>query len=387
MSTIRLYMLSSVHYVYDTRIYHKEARTLAQAGFDVTVFARPDPTGQAEDGVRVTPLPSSRNRLQRIPGTLRLGALALREPADIYVIHDPELIPVALALKFFSRGIVVYDVHEDVPKQIMAKEWLPKPVRFAVAALYRIAERVALRFVDGLVLAEKSYQRNYPKHRSQIVLNCPLLAYVKEDRQEAKADRPTLVYVGSIRAIRGLYEMVRLVDSLRASHPEILLRLIGPIASPDEESRLGAMLRSLELEAHVERPGRVSHAEVHRLIARSDIGLALLHPDPNYVDSLPTKMFEYMLMEKPVVVSDFPLWREIVVGNQCGLVVDPLDPDGVREAADQLLRNPGRRLEMGRQGRQTVVREFAWEIQGEKLVDFYRGLLPGRSQLNGSLAD
>ena len=111
-----------------------------------------------------------------------------------------------------------------------------------------------------------------------------------------------------------------------------------------------------------------------------DVGLALLHPDPNYVNSLPTKMFEYMLMGRPVVVSNFPMWQEIVEEAVCGLAVDPLDLDAVESAVRQLLDDAELRQRLGQNGRRAVLDKYSWEREGEKLVDFYRELLENQRQ-------
>ena len=379
MSRAQICILSSVHFVFDARIFQKEARSLAQAGFEVTIIAREDSTGQGVDDIRIVSLPGPKNRLQRMLGTLSLGFLALRQRADVYVFHDPELMPIGILLKLLTRSRVIYDIHEDVPQQIFAKEWLPRPLRALALRLYRLAEGLTLPFVDGLILAEHAYLKSYQKSRTQTVLNYPLLTYAHlYCCEELKGqDRPTLIYAGSIRAIRGLYGMLELVLRLKSSYPDILLRLVGPVAPAAEETKVRALIASEGVGENVDLQGRVSHPEVHQQIAQSDIGLVLLHPDPNYLNSLPTKMFEYMMLGKPVVVSNFPLWQEIVQGAGCGLVVDPLDPEAISEAVAQLLENRSLCREMGRRGREAVLREYNWDVEGKKLVAFYQELAPG----------
>ena len=377
MPPARICILSSVHFAFDPRIFQKQARSLARAGFAVTLIARADPAGQNTDDIRILSLPAPENRLQRMLGTLRIAVLAHRQRADLYAFHDPELIPVGVLLKLLTRRPVVYDIHEDVPQQILGKEWLPRPGRALVLGLYRLLECLALPFIDGLVLAEHAYLKYYPKRRTLTALNYPLLTYASGDpgQEREEPTRPTLIYVGSIRPLRGLYEMLELVRRLKPSCPDLLLRLVGPLAPAAEEDRARSLIASWGIGANVEWLGRVSHPEVHHQIARSDIGLVLLHPHPNYLDSLPTKMFEYMVMGKPVVVSNFPLWSQIVQEAQCGLAVDPLDPEAVENAVVQLLEDEPRRREMGARGRQAVMTRYNWEVEGEKLVRFYRELM------------
>ena len=120
--------------------------------------------------------------------------------------------------------------------------------------------------------------------------------------------------------------------------------------------------------------GRVSFEGGQERILKSDIGLCLIHPDPNYRNALPTKMFEYMLFKKPVVVSNFPLWESIVQETKCGVVIDPLSPVAITGAIINLYQNPNRMKEMGENGHRAVLNRYNWENEGKKLVACYKGL-------------
>lgn len=385
MKAKRICFLSTVHFVYDGRIFQKEAHTLAAAGFDITVVAREDPTPSATNGIQVLCLPENKSRLaeilkrfqlHRALRAVQLAAIALRQQADIFTVHDPELLPVAVLLKIFKRRIVVYDIHEDVPQQILDKEWLPRSVRPWVKSIYRLVERMALLFVDGLVLAEYDYGKYYKKYNAQIVLNYPLLTYAhlyKADTPKA-SPRPTLVYAGTITELRGLYAMLDLVRRLKQRYGDILLRLIGPINIAPEAEKAQRLIADYDISDNVELTGRVSLEEVYRQIGASDIGLALLRPEPNYLNSFPTKLFEYMIMGKPVIVSNFPLWQKIVADAACGIAVDPLDFETILQATIQLIESEDQRAQMGKLGREAALDQYSWDSQGRQIVQFYQRL-------------
>ena len=97
----------------------------------------------------------------------------------------------------------------------------------------------------------------------------------------------------------------------------------------------------------------------------------MFHPAPNHVNAQPTKLFEYLAVGLPVIASDFPLWRKIIEGSGCGLLVDPLDPQGIASAMEWILDHSEEAEAMGRQGRQVVERTYNWEIEFGKLLDLY----------------
>lgn len=405
MSRGRVCILSSVHYAFDARIFQKQARSLARHGFEVTLIALDEGTEADTDGVRVLPLPPPQGRLRRLGGNWQLYRLARRQRAAIYAFHDPELLPVG-ALLALGGACVIYDIHENVPAQIRHKEWLPAPLRPAIARLYQLVERVCLHWIDGLVLAEASYASNYRSHpRVLTVLNYPLLDYIDGADQtdgpahspegtgsepvlsnpvsanpvsadpEGTDEAPTLVYAGNITPLRGLFTMLEAFTRLSPKHPAARLLIAGRLRPPQAAQEAAAFIDRHRLGERVRLTGRLTHPQIHQSIAAGDIGLALLHPDPNYLESLPTKLFEYMMLGKPVVVSDFPLWKGIVEEVGCGYAVDPLDLDAVCRAIDRLLSDPAGRRRMGQRGRRAVLDRYNWTTQEEKLVRFYQDLL------------
>ena len=102
-----------------------------------------------------------------------------------------------------------------------------------------------------------------------------------------------------------------------------------------------------------------------------EIGLVTLAPRPNYLESYPTKLFEYMASGVPVVASDFPLWRKIVEDAGCGLLVDPQKPEAIAKAMDWLFEHPNQAADMGAAGRRAAHRTYNWQSEADKLLALY----------------
>jgi len=363
--------LSTVHPVQDTRILYKEVWSLAVNNFEVMLAAQCKKTQESLEGIKILCLPTPKNRFSRFFGSAyRACMLSLHERADVYHFHDPELIPVGLLLRVMGKK-VVYDVHEDLPRQILSKHWIPSMFRGLVSKTAAITEWIAAKFMSGIVAATPAIAKRFPAHKTVVVQNFPLLSEFEDVDGIPYQDRPMqIAYVGGISAIRGAREMIRAMEYL----PEKLrarLAMAGAFSPPELEGEI----RKLPGWHYVDFLGWQDRRSVAKLLGRSRVGLVLFHPEPNHMEAQPNKLFEYMAAGIPVVASNFPLWREIVEGDGCGLTVDPRDPKAIAEAIQWLLEHPKEAEEMGKRGRRAVLEKYNWDREAEKLLDLYRRLL------------
>lgn len=360
-------ILTTVHPPFDPRVFYKQARTLVQAGYDVTLIAQHD-REEVVDGVRIIPLPKPRNRFQRIFGlTWQAFRRAIRERADVYHFHDPELLPIGVLLKIFTRAKVIYDVHEDVPQQIITKYWIPAPLRRPLAIVFNVGEKLLARMLDAVVVATEGIAEKFQRLNPVVVHNYPNLGMLPTPSSvPCERKEKVLVYVGGISKIRGAFEMVRALEYLDR-FDNLRLDLIGKF----EPSELAQELQRLPGYQRVRFFGWLQPPEVYEHLKKVDIGLACLHPEPRFTIAWPVKLFEYMAAGLPVVASNFPLWREIVEGNRCGICVDPLDPKEIAQAIEYLLTHPEEARRMGENGRRAVLEKYNWEREAEKLLKLY----------------
>jgi glycosyltransferase involved in cell wall biosynthesis len=365
--------MTSVHVWHDTRILYKECQTLAKEGFKVILVAsRGEKAVNEAGGVSVRLVPRSRRRLARMLETgFRIFRAARGERADLYHIHDPELLPWAHLLRLLGKP-VIYDMHENLPGALLTKEWISPPLRRPASVLFGWLERVLL-FKLPVIFAESSYSRHYPAARqTTIVLNLPdtsPLQFIRED----KFGRFTAGYMGGISEVRGSRAMVEAVRMLYDRGLRAGLQCVGPISEVHKSVLCSEVYK--EQSADIVFHGRLPPQDGWRIMARCHAGLAVLQAVPNYVESYPTKMFEYMALGLPVVVSDFPLYRDIVERHACGICVDPSTPGQIADALLFLSEHPQEALTMGARGREAVLNEFNWPGEADKLIGFYRSIL------------
>jgi glycosyltransferase involved in cell wall biosynthesis len=367
----KICMLSTVHQALDDRIFYKEAKTLARVGYEVVLIAQHD-GDEMVDGVKIVALPKPRNRFARIFGlTWRAFHLSLRERAEVYHFHDPELLPIGVLLKIFTRAKVVYDVHEDVPEQILTKHWIPRLLRRPLAEVFNAFEKLMARALDAVVVATEGIAEKFARLKPIVIHNYPDLGMLPNpSTRHGEGKEKVLVYVGGISKIRGAIEMVQALENLNSAW-DVRLDLIGKFEPPELEQEL----QGLPGYQHVRFFGWLPWEEAWHHAQSAIVGLVLFHPAPNHEKALPNKLFEYMAAGLPVVASNFPLWKEIVEGNRCGITVDPLDPKAIAQAIEYLLAHPEEARQMGENGRRAVEEKYNWEREKEKFLKLYAELL------------
>lgn len=366
--------MTSVHPVLDPRIFRKECCSLARAGFQVT-FVCPHSEDMLTDQVHIKSIPRDRSRLGRMTRTVwRVYREARKLHADIYHFHDPELIPAGLLLR--ARGKeVIYDIHEDVPKDVFSKHYLPAWSQPGIAWLVEKLEKLVAGRFSALVAVTPSIADRFRSlnNRTVILHNYPyqkeILGAVETSPWESR--RQSVAYVGQMNANRGIREMVVAMSLLSKTLPATL-ELAGnekPVNVSSEE------LSSHSGWARVRHYGLLDQANTFRLLHGVRAGLVLFHPEPNHIEAMPQKIFEYMGAGLPVIASDFPLWRRILGDTGCGIFVNPLDPRCIAEAIQYILTHPQEAEEMGLRGQAAVRERFNWETQVDTLVSLYAGLI------------
>lgn len=359
----RVCHMTSVHPWDDVRIYHKECRSLAEAGFDVHLVAC-GPESLAKDGVTLHAIPRAKGgRLARILKTAwQIYRAAKAVDADIYHLHDPELLPYGLLLVWQGKK-VIYDAHEDVPRDILSKAWIAPWLRRLIAQTFEIFEDWAASRLSAIVAATPHIAQRFSalNPRAIDINNYPMQSELS-DGLSAHGGERTVCYVGGISRIRGAVEMVAAMEKVDA-------RLV--LAGPFESASLEAELRGMPGWGKVDYRGSVSRDEVRRIFSESSIGLLFLHPEPNYLYAQPIKMFEYMSAGLPVAASNFPLWRQLLTDTGAGICADPLSPSAIAGVINELLDNPEQAKAMGQAGRQAVLTTYRWETEVRKLANLY----------------
>lgn len=370
MQALKIVHLTSVHTALDPRIFQKECRSLARAGFDVTIVG-PHPNDTVSEQVHIRSVKKHSSRIARMTRTAwRVFQQAKLLDADVYHFHDPELIPVALLLRSHGKK-VVYDIHEDYPKDILFKNYLPRWTRRPVAYLAGKIEAAACRHFSALVSVTPAIAARLQSANAKtvIVYNYPYPEeLIGENPLPWNQRGMSATYVGTVTLQRGIVEIVRamelLPDSLNAT-----LEIAGN-TMPDEVKALKGWQR-------VRFRGLLDLPHTYQMLRNSRVGVVCEHPISTFMDSMPVKLFEYMGAGLPVVASNFPLWRKLLDSIGCAIFIDPFNVREIAHAIEYLLTHAQEAEEMGRRGQIAVIERLNWNTQAPKLVNLYTELVSG----------
>ena len=366
----KLVHLTSVHDALDVRIFHKECKSLAQGGQYEVVVVAPDERTGVIDGVTLRSVSPVQGRAARATlGIFRVFREARRQRADVYHFHDPELVLVGLLLQAFGSK-VIYDIHEDYSQVIHHKPYIPRLVRRPLAWISTQVENFAARRFSALVAATPAIGARFEKlNRNTVVIhNFPDLKEMTDCPDTARANAD-FAYVGLIGRQRGMAEVVEALGLL-PGELNATLKLAGWYSPPEFRNDMV----NLAGWKRVEDLGLLQRPAVRELLSKATAGVVLCYPRPELADALPTKLFEYMAMGIPVIASDFPLMRQIVLRNECGLLVDPQDPRAIADAMEFLIRHPEEAAKMGERGRQAAHHQYNWQHEEKILLQLYSTL-------------
>jgi len=373
---LRVAHVSVVHAWDDPRIAERECRSLAAAGYDVTLLVPGEVPPEPWHGVRVIALPHRSRTTRWLTSREILTELHHLQPHVVH-IHDPELLTLLPVLRPFASRLV-YDMHEYVSDAVSTKHYIPGPVRPAAASLTAAAQRTLAAVADGVVavvpeqfddLGDRPRLRaavpNYPR-LERFAGAAPLPDMAADPRLK-------LIYIGSLTRNRGVPVMLEVI---REVGDQAVLFLGGRFSNPEFEAEVRELAAG-ELAHCLRLLGPVAPPDVPSRLASCDVvWVPELATEQYRRPTVPSKLFEGMAVGLAVLASDLPGRSEVVFREACGLVVEP-GRDGHLAGVRRLLADRDAVGKMGARGRRAVAARYSWQVAEAALLHFYRRLVAG----------
>jgi len=376
--SLKICFLSYTHPCYDTRILHKEAKSLSEAGFDVVHLCPGGDNNYYQHGVHIVMYSPSTGMLGRFSKLFRLYKLAVETNADCYHCNEVESWIIGSFIKLFHRGKrVIFDVHEHYPSRFREPHF-PKWLKWVGEPAIRLLFLILTPWTDHLIFAKRSVAPDFhgDRHKHSFIFNYGLL-WLQSGRpkdaiysvQKEFAGRCIAIHVGGFSRARGWPQLLQSLALMKCQQVEVVC--FGNIHEGRKVLLTEAEQLGVADRIHIKE--RVSYEQMFDYLLCADIGLMLYQPGiMNHVYAFPMKMYDYMLAGLPVIGPDFAIEVEPVVRQEkCGLLVNTAVPGQIAEALDWLCENPNLSREMGQRGCQAVIRQYNWEMEAVKLIKIY----------------
>jgi glycosyltransferase involved in cell wall biosynthesis len=374
-------------YPWDVRVW-KFATCLADHGHEVHLVCRnlgQRAERETVDGIhvhRLRPLANARlNALASFPAFVnptwvaRIADVVSTCGIEALIVRD---LPLALAGVAVGRRYavpVLLDMAENYPAMLRDvnrfERFRIQNVLVRNPGLASLVERLALRLVHHVfVVIEEARDRllraGVAPDRISIVRNTPNVALTQFPPSwgapVSDVSRLTLAFVGGLEPMRGLAAALEMVAVATQRIPELHMKIVGDGRWRGE---LESYSRELGVDGHVEFTGRREYQRAIFEVQRADIGLIPHRVTAHTNSTIPNKLFEYMLIGKPVLATDMAPVRRVIEEVDCGLVYRSR-----QEGLEALvrMRDETLRRRFGENGRRAVLEQYRWDHDGAALV-------------------
>lgn len=375
MKKIKVVHLTTTRYRYDQRVLWREAVSLQEHGYDVTIVVNDTQGNETlENGIKIVSTGfAPQGRAQRMTeGVDRVYDLGLAQNADIYQLHETELLPIALKLKRQGKK-VIFDSHEFYGEVIKGRDWIPSMLRRPISWGYNFYETYVCKRIDGVIVVGTYDGKDWFDGRAKHVAcvpNYPKWREFENVRVPSYASRKNVCYSGGISREAGCLVLVRAVDM--AGQKLVLAgRFQGDLFRK-------AFLKE-DVHGVVQYLGYLNRDELFEMYAKCAIGVCTFLDTGGQnvkTDNFNTKVYEYMAMGMPVILSDWPYKRKMIEKYQFGLVAKPDDAEDIASKISWLVDHPKEAEQMGKNGKRLLEEQFIWERTAEPaLLKLYEEIM------------
>jgi len=357
----KICIISSVHRWNDTRIFYKEASSLAKK-YNVELHAIANFKYKNKNNVSIYGLSKYNSRVLRPLNWMKLFYRTLKSSSEVVHFHDPELIIIGLILKFFTNKKIIYDIHEDYSKTILDKEWLGyKWIRKVISIIFKKFEMLSSKLFEGNIVVLDQWEDKY--QNSVSVKNFPIIFKNELDKNRKKNK---VVYIGNLCKERGIIEMLKSFELVLQKSNNISFDIIGTWANDQIKEEA---LQIVSANKNINYLGFLPIDKAKKIIKQAKFGLCL-YTSEKYEENLPVKMYEYLSLGTPVLCTNFKSWKRLIETEGWGLSVNPFN---YQEVSQIILKILNKSFFNNLYSNCLKYRnKYNWNNEEKKLLDFYK---------------
>lgn len=363
--------VSVAHDEENFRVFHREIFSLIKN--NITVFyICPNTKNGFRNGVNYKGFKAPKLKLIRpfLTSFIIWKILLEIKSKEIIHIHSIELIPLGIIFKLLGYKLI-YEAHDNLPAQIYTKDWIPKYLKFIISNSTKFIEYLADRFFDSIIIVEPTNSERFDNKLAVVIRNYPIEREFEDVNNTNYLERENnLVYIGHISEERGIIDYIKLLERIPEKY-NVRLQLAGNFAPKTLEHKLSKMVGWSKVDYH----GYIDRNKALEIYRNSKIGLLILHDNPKYRKSDPVKLFEYLASGIPFIMSDFEVWRGLLLNSEVCKIVQPSDINQAEKALLEILDDPMKSLEMGNTARDLYLTEYRWSDEEQKYTKLISQLL------------
>ena len=374
----RVVILASQHPYNDKRVFVREARSLAAAGYEVHIIARADES-EVHDRVFVHALPNGSGYMARVARLRRLYQIGLSLQGDILHCHEIDSCIVALKLRRHLRNAkVIFDVHEDYVGRLWdrLKEGAGKnPIlrRLDAIPYAQIVSRV-----DAVITVSELLRAEMLKFHSNVTVVMNTMDLSGKGCVRDSSEPLLLSHIGELDETRGLSTIIKAIRLVTQRSIPVRLVVFGARFS---KMMILAKAREHRVEGCVLIRDTLPYSDLLSALQQTHVGIvALTDKKANHLVALPTKLFDSLGAGLPVIGTEMGCIKEVLSRSNAGLTFPPGDANALAENIVFLANNEMERQKYSRAAMAAAEGEYSWRVQNQKMLALYDQLLGSQNK-------
>lgn len=362
-NSIKILILTNSHRADDTRVYDKIACSLAQKY--KMVYVHNQISSNHSPNIEFISLKKSSNFLFIIQA---LKLIVSIKPSIIILVEPITLIIAMLCKTFMIKAKCIYDCHE-----FYAEAFTERFTRFKKIAyfFYRTLEQFLVRFVDAVITVNELLDHEFSNHKNRYIIS----NYPRQREIPISAKEFDVLYIGGLSIDRGISLLINAIQNLKDQGIIIKTLIIGKFLSVKDQITIHDLIKNSQLTHEVIIKEFVPYSLIGEYISKAKIGISLLNPECHrYQKALPLKLIEYLQYSLPAICNNFPIVRNVIETNHCGLCIN-YELEELSSAIKNLLDNEALYLEYSQNALRTFNSSYHWESEQDKLFECIEKLL------------
>ena len=381
----------------DPRV-ENEAITLINGGYEVFLFCLHNgnqKTNELINGIKIRRYKFSKltYKLSALSYDLPFYKMIMRPKINHFIkknnidflhIHDIRIAETVFQVNKKYKLKVVLDLHDNIPENMRFYPHLRKfPGKYIISPKkWKIKESEFIIKADKIITVSPNFakdiieENNIEKEKMILVPNTVRKSFFKEAIyskviEEKYSNKFVVLYLGDTNIRRGLLTAIRATELLSKRIVNFKLVIVGQNTT---DSILKEETKKLNLESFIDFEGWQDVSLFPSYIVASNICISPLYRSIQHDVAYANKIFQYMSLGKPILVSNATAQKEIVERINSGLVHQEKNKDDFSSKVLELYQNEEKAEELGNNGKQFIENEFSWEVTSQALVKLYNEL-------------